>query len=69
MNLTECNCFPGNFAPDCPGANEELQVQGSLEEEHRLNTQFTLCLHNDEYGLFGPVSVCLVLLYHFLWSC
>ena len=28
MNLTECNCFPGNSGPDCPGDNPELQVQG-----------------------------------------
>ncbi|CAE7947026.1 SWA2, partial [Symbiodinium sp. KB8] len=28
MNLTECNCFPGNGGPDCPGDNPELQVQG-----------------------------------------
>ena len=36
-NLTECNCFPGNFAPDCPGANEELQVQGWSEAERVQN--------------------------------
>eukprot|EP00913_Durusdinium_trenchii_P030008 g28120.t1 len=37
MNLTECNCFPGNFAPDCPGANEELQVQGWFGQLADLN--------------------------------
>lgn len=24
----ECNCFPGNFPPACPGYNENLQVEG-----------------------------------------
>ncbi|CAE7290773.1 SWA2 [Symbiodinium natans] len=28
MNLTECNCFPGNRGPDCPGYNPQLQVEG-----------------------------------------
>lgn len=36
-NLTECNCFPGNFAPECPGYNEELQVQGWFGQLADLN--------------------------------
>lgn len=36
-NLTECNCFPGNFGPACPGANEKLQVEGWFGQLADLN--------------------------------
>jgi len=38
-NLTECNCFPGNFGPACPGANEKLQVEGWFGQLADLNQE------------------------------
>ena len=37
MNLTECNCFPGNGGPDCPGDNEQLQLEGWFGQLADLN--------------------------------
>ncbi|CAJ1379396.1 unnamed protein product [Effrenium voratum] len=39
MNLTECNCFPGNFGPDCPGANLKLQLEGWFGQLADLNQE------------------------------
>jgi len=37
MNLTECNCFPGNGGPDCPGYNPQLQLEGWFGQLADLN--------------------------------
>ena len=41
MNLTECNCFPGNGGRDCPGYNPQLQLEGWFGQLADLNQDGT----------------------------